>query len=113
MKNNIIQFPTERRQAQIEEERDWEYENFTDECVDTAQFALLLLEDYIYSDEGSNLKELDFRNPEYAESRDMFVVVNLLSSMFMRYGGIKHFLQKDLETLFTKIQETREPNDIT
>ena len=43
----------------------------------------------------------------------MFVVVNLLSSMFMRYGGVTHFLQKDLETLFTKIQETRENNDFT
>jgi len=113
MKNNIIQFPTERRQAQIEEEREWEYENFTEECVDTAQFTLLLLEDYIDSDEASTLKELDFRNPEYAESRDMFVVVNLLSSMFMRYGGITHFLQKDLENLFEKIQETKEHNDFT
>jgi hypothetical protein len=113
MKNNIIQFPTERRQAQIEEEMEWEYENFTEECVDTAQFALLLLEDYIESDEASTLKELDFRDPEFAESRDMFVVVNLLSSMFMRYGGVTHFLQKDLETLFTKIQETKEHNDFT
>lgn len=113
MKNNIIQFPYEKRQAQIEDERDWAYENFTEECVDTAQFTLLLLEDYIDSDEGSNLRELDFRNPEYAESRDMFVVVNLLSSMFLRYGGVTHFLQKDLESLFTKIQETRENNDFT
>ena len=113
MKNNIIQFPTERRQAQIEEEMEWEYENFTEECVDTAQFALLLLEDYIESDEASTLQELDFRDPEFAESRDMFVVVNLLSSMFMRYGGVTHFLQKDLETLFTKIQETKEHNDFT
>lgn len=113
MTNNIIQFPVERRQAQIEEEKEWAWENFTEECVDTAQFALLLLEDYIDTDEGSSLKELDFRNPEYAESRDMYVVVNLISSMFMRYGGVKHFLQKDLEELFVKIQDMKESNDFT
>ena len=61
--NNIIPFPTERRQDQIESERDWAYENFTEECVDTSQFVLMMLEDY-FASEDSSLDEMDFRDPE-------------------------------------------------
>ncbi len=103
--NNIIPFPTERRQEQIDDERDREFENFTEECHDTAQFILLLIEDYISEDELSVFEVMDFRDPKLAESRDMFVIINLLSSMFMRYGGIKHFLQDDLDAIFDKIEE--------
>ena len=103
--NNIIPFPIERRQEQIDDERDRAFENFTDECHDTAQFILLLIEDYISEDELSVFEVMDFRDPKLAESRDMFVIINLLSSMFMRYGGIKHFLQDDLDAIFDKIEE--------
>ncbi len=105
--NNIIPFPTERRQEQIDDERDREFENFTEECHETAQFILLLIEDYILDiseDELSAFEVMDFRDPKLAESRDMFVIINLLSSMFMRYGGIKHFLQDDLDAIFDKIE---------
>ena len=54
---------------------------------------------------------MDFRDPENEESRDMYVIVNLISSMFMRYGGIKHFLQEDLDALYNKIEANK--NDIT
>jgi hypothetical protein len=102
--NNIIPFPTERRQEQIDDERDREFENFTEECHETAQFILLLIEDYISEDELSIFEVMDFRDPKLAESRDMFVIINLLSSMFMRYGSIKHFLQDDLDAIFDKIE---------
>lgn len=104
--NNIIPFPTERRQEQIDDERDWAFENFTDECHDTAQFILLLIEDYI-SEEVSAFDVMDFRDPKLAESRDMYVIINLLSSMFMRYGSIKHFLQDDLDAIFDKIEANK------
>ena len=108
--NNIIPFPTERRQDQIESERNWAYENFTEECVDTSQFVLMMLEDY-FASEDCALDEMDFSDPENEESRDMYVIVNLISSMFMRYGGIKHFLQEDLDALYNKIEANK--NDIT
>jgi hypothetical protein len=111
--NNIIPFPTERRQEQIEAERNWAYENYTEECVDTSQFVLLMIEDYIYEEDSSAFNEMEFRNPEFEEGRDMYVIVNLLSSMFMRYGGVEHFLQGDLDTLYNKINEANKPNDIT
>lgn len=106
--NNIITFPTERRQEQIDDEQDRVFENFTEECHYTAHFILLLIEDCITDiseDEVSAFEMMAFRDPKLAESRDMFVIINLLSSMFMRYGSVKHFLQDDLDAIFDKIEE--------
>lgn len=108
--NNIIPFPTERRQDQIESERNWAYENFSEECVDTSQFVLLMIEDYL-AEEESAFDEMDFRDPEYDESKDMYVIVNLISSMFMRYGGLNHFLHEELTALYNKIEASK--NDTT
>lgn len=105
--NNIIPFPTERRQEQIESERNWAYENYTDECTDTAQFVLLMIEDYLSEEYGTAFKEMDFRDPEYDESRDMYVIINLISSMFLRYGGLDHFLHDELEVLYNKIEANK------
>ena len=105
--NNIIPFPTERRQEQIESERNWAYENYTDECTDTAQFVLLMIEDYLSEEYGTAFKEMDFRDPEYDESRDMYVIINLISSMFLRYGGLDHFLHDELEALYNKIEANK------
>lgn len=104
--NNIIPFPTERRQEQIESERNFAYESYTEECTDTAQFVLLMIEDYL-DEEDSAFDEMEFRNPEFDESRDMYVIINLLSSMFMRYGGLEHFLHKEMDDLFTKIEANK------
>lgn len=110
--NNIIPFPLERRQEQIESERNWAFEDYTSECVDTSQFVLLMIEDYLDEVPESAFDEMDFRDPEFAESRDMYVIVNLISSMFMRYGSLKHFLQEDLEAIYNKITEANK-NDTT
>lgn len=69
-----------------------------------------MLEDY-FAEEESAFDEMDFREPENEESRDMYVIVNLISSMFMRYGGLNHFLQEDLEAIYNKIEASK--NDIT
>ena len=109
--NNIIPFPTERRQEQIESETHWAYENFTEECVDTSQFVLLMIEDYLTEEYGTAFADMEFRDPELEESRDMYVIVNLLSSMFMRFGGVDHFLQEELDALYNKIEANK--NDTT
>ena len=38
-----------------------------------------------------------------AEQRDMFVIMNMVSSMLMRYGGARHFLQDDFDNLYEKL----------
>ena len=71
--NNIITFPTERRQEQIDDEQDRVFENFTEECHYTAHFILLLIEDCITDiseDEVSAFEMMAFRDPNLAESRD-------------------------------------------
>jgi hypothetical protein len=38
----------------------------------------------------------------------MFVVVNMISSMLLRYGGVHHFLHEYLDVIYEKIMETHE-----
>jgi len=119
MNDNIIRFPIERRMQEIadqEFEREMDEtmkdEYFCDDCTDTSQLILTIIEEIIAAD-SSPFDGMDFRNPELIESKDAFVIVNLLCSMFMRYGGMKHFLQEYLDIIFLKIQAQQESNDIT
>lgn len=110
MKDNIIQFPTHARKKQVEEERDelyLEYEEFTDECRETSQIILMMIEDLLDSD-NSFFDEIDFRNSEFAEAKDMMVIVNLISSMLMRYGGVSHFLHDYFDVIYEQIMENKE-----
>lgn len=120
MKDNIIQFPLEKRMMAIADE---EYEKVMEEeyateqygldCVDTSQLILMMIEELINEQDGSPFEGMDFRNKDFPEAQDAFVIVNLLSSMFMRYGGMKHFLQEYLDIIFMKIQAQQDLNDFT
>lgn len=110
MKDNIIQFPLNQRIREIEEEKEFlreEYEEFTDECRDTAQIILLNIEELLLND-SSYFDNIDFRNPVFPEAKDMFVIVNMISSMLMRYGGVDHFLHDYFDLIHEKITENIE-----
>jgi hypothetical protein len=110
MKDNIIQFPVKERQQQIaDQELDifHEYEDFTDECRDTSQLVYLMIEELLLN-ESSSFDDIDFRDKNYPESKDMFVIINLISSMLMRYGGISHFLHDYFDVIYEQIMETKE-----
>lgn len=110
MKDNIIQFPIKERQRQIAEEEEdalFEYEEFTDECRDTAQLAYLMIEELLLN-ESSSFDDIDFRDNNYPEYKDMFVIVNLISSMLMRYGGVSHFLHDYFDVIYEQIMETKQ-----
>ena len=50
MKDNIIKFPIKERVRQIEQELEderLEYEEFTDECRETSQIILLMIEELL------------------------------------------------------------------
>lgn len=116
MDDNIIQFPLERRMQEIADEiceKDMEMEHFSNDCVDTSQLILTMIEELILDNEGSPFEGMDFRNKESEEAKDAFVIINLLSSMFMRYGGMKHFLHEYLDIIFMKIQAQQDLNDFT
>jgi len=110
MKDNIIQFPIKERQRQIAEEEEdalFEYEEFTDECRDTAQLAYLMIEELLLN-ESSSFDDIDFRDNNYPEYKDMFVIINLISSMLMRYGGVSHFLHDYFDVIYEQIMETKQ-----
>ena len=110
MKDNIIQFPIKKRLQEVEEERDLEEmgrEFFVEECTETAQVILLMIEELL-SAEHSSFDGIDFRDKLLPESKDMFVVVNMISSMLLRYGGVHHFLHEYLDVIYEKIMETHE-----
>ena len=48
---------------------------------------------------------MKLRDNQYRESRDMFVVINLLNALLLRFYGMEHDLQKDLDKLFVKIKD--------
>jgi len=112
MKDNIIQFPLEKRMMAIADE-EYAAEQYGLDCVDTSQLILMMIEDLINEQDGSPFEGMDFRDKDCLESQDAFVIVNLLSSMFMRYGGMKHFLQEYLDIIFMKIQAQQDLNDFT
>lgn len=108
--NNIIQFPLKERMVQIERDREDEYlehEAFIEECQETSQIILLMIEELLMND-YSSFEDMDFRDNIYPEAKDMFVIVNLISSMLMRYGGTSHFLHDYFDVLYEKIMEAKE-----
>lgn len=110
MKDNIIQFPLKERIQQIEDELEFEreeFEAFIEECQDTSQVILLMIEELLMN-EGGSFEEMDFRDNIFPEAKDMFVIVNLISSMLMRYGGSNHFLHDYFDVLYEKIMEAKE-----
>lgn len=113
MKNNVIQFPTEARKAAIEREHDelrMEFEEFTDECRETSQIILLMIEELLLN-ECSSFDEIDFRDSNMPESKDMFVIVNMISSMLMKYGGVHHFLHDHFDNIYNDLMETIGPDE--
>lgn len=112
-KDNVINFPVERRMAEIDKEaaREEFYINSNnyDECVALARYCIDLLQ--------TGLQEQDFiefdptKDPQ--QYTDMFVMLNLLVASFLRTANIKHILQEDLDELLTKIQILERPDDTT
>ena len=47
---------------------------------------------------------MQFRDETFQESRDMFVIVNMLNAMFHRYYGIPHTLHRDFDRLYATIK---------
>lgn len=93
-----------------EESKKLEYQS--EECIATSHFLLEVLEEFINSGEASNdFMDMNFRDETIQESRDMFVVVNMLNAMFNRYYGIPHALHREMDRVYTKIKLLSTQND--
>jgi len=102
-KSNVIAFP-DRREAiekSLTESRE-AVEFMTSEAVDTSVYMLELIEQSLEINQDSLFTNMNFRDPEVQESRDMHAIVNLMNAMFMRFLGIPHDLHQSLDTVFVK-----------
>ena len=103
-KDNVIPFPTKKEIEQKQIEKD--LNALSDECVDCSQYLMEVLEEFITTGQVSkDLIEMNFRDETHQESRDMFVIVNMLNAMFNRYYGIEHGLHQTLDNTYVKIKE--------
>ena len=102
-KDNVIPFPNVKDDLteKLKESRE-AVEYLTNESVDTAVYMLELMEGELQAMEGSVFHNMDFRDPEKVEARDMHAIVNLINAMFMRFAGIPHDLQQQLDTAYVK-----------
>ncbi len=117
-KDNIIKFPTphEKKMKQaaesLQESEDAVMEA-SNECVDMSQEFLSnlehLLQDGIISD-WPIFQQMEFRNEEFPESRDVFVLINMFNAMLNRHVGLPHELHREFDRLFVKIKKTAEIN---
>lgn len=106
----ILKFPTREMLEKRELWKEYENEtnrlqNLSDECVGSSQFLLEVLEEFINTGEVSQaFMDMNFRDETIQESRDMFVIINMLNAMFNRYMGIDHALHREMDRVYTKIK---------
>ena len=103
-KDNVIQFPT-KEQLTAKEESDF-LDELSNESVDSAHYLMEVMEEFIKTGQvNEGLMDLNFRDETVPESRDMFVIVNLLNALFLRYHGIPHGLHQTLDNAYIKVKE--------
>lgn len=104
----ILKFPSkgELRVRELEKTVE-EVAAHSDECVETSQFLMEVLEEFITSGQASELSHfmnMNFRDERYQESRDMFVIVNMINAMLNRQVGIPHALHRTLDKSYIQIK---------
>src|SRR6056300_936895 len=100
----ILQFPT-KEEKQIQEDTEF-LNNLSDECVNNSHFLLEVLEEFINTGEVCpDLMDMDFRDETKQESRDMFVIVNMINAMLNRWHNMPHGLHQTMDNAYIKIKE--------
>lgn len=112
----ILKFPTGEELKQKAEAKQIQDDYATvrdasDDCVASAQFLLEVMEEFILTGEVSReFMDMQFRDETFQESRDMFVVINMLNAMFHRYYGIPHSLHREFDRLYVAIKAMDKQN---
>ena len=100
----ILKFPTPQELQQKQDEKTLDQASET--CVDSAHFLFEVLEEFINAGEVSeDFMDMDFRDETNQESRDMYVIVNMINGMLNRYYGIPHGLHQTMDSAYVKIKE--------
>jgi len=102
--NNVIQFPTKEEITQKEESEI--LDELSNECVEASHVLMEVMEEFVNTGQISEgFMDMDFRDETVQESRDMFVIINMLNAMFNRYYGIPHGLHRTLDNAYIKVKE--------
>jgi len=86
----------------------------SDECVNTSQFLMEVLEEFINTGQASEYEQfmdMNFRDETQPESRDMFVIVNMINAMLNRYMGIPHRLHRTFDRAYIEIKALLAANE--
>lgn len=103
-KSNIIFFPTTRVREQVEEDRQFEAMNNTDDAITISNYMMDVLQsafDDLDLDYGLNVDMADPDDPNYD---DFSVMLNLMVAILFRRAGMVHVLHDDLKELNEKIK---------
>ena len=102
-KSNVIQFPNRMLEIEkkLKESRE-AVQYISDEAADTAQYMLDIIESELQMSPESDFHRMDFRDDRTRESRDMYAIINLINAMLLRFAGVPHKLQKELDRVFVK-----------
>ena len=107
----IIKFPTgeeiDPKDLGIEKSEYDIVKDTSDECISASQELLSVIEEFITTGQVSEYPEflnMNFREEAFHESRDIFVIVNMINAMLQRYMGIPHALHHELDRNYVKIK---------
>ena len=101
-KDNIIQFPTPEEVSKKEAEEIITLAS--DECNGLAQHLCMILNEEIQT-QSDYFEDTDFYDETRQESRDIYVITNLINAMLLRHIEIPHELQRSLDKLYVKIKQ--------
>ena len=102
VKDNIIQFPTPEQVSKKEAEEI--ISQASNECNELAQHLCHILAEEIFA--GSHyFEDSEYFDETYQESRDIYVITNLINAMLLRQLEIPHTLQRSLDKLYIKIKQ--------
>ena len=102
-KDNVIPFPNRMNdiEQKLKESRE-AVQYLSDEAADTAQYMLDIIESELQMSPESNFHRMDFRDDRTREARDMYAIINLMNAMLLRFAGVPHKLQQELDRVFVK-----------
>lgn len=103
----VIKFPTKKEIEEKQEQDAFdEVAYYSDEAIHGAQFLMECIEELLHNGTVSpEFKDMMIRDETQQECRDMYVVVNMMFSMFSRYLNIPHELHQDMDNMYIKIKK--------
>ena len=100
----LIHFPSGQELKNEEEHFKSIVDSLIGDSVDTAQHLLDVMDEELADMDISWLEGFNIRDEQYSESRDAFVIVNMIYAMLLRYSDIPHELHKDMDLLYVNIK---------